>query len=65
MAPIDRSELSALAHGVGEMARQSAVLGERLDGDGAAEAATALYEAERSLQMAERALERARRSLGP
>ena len=63
MPSLDQAQLSALADGVLDIARQVAALGEDLDGGVSSEAANSLFEAERSLRMAERAIERARRSL--
>ncbi len=63
MATLSASQLSALAAGIDDLSVRAAQLADELSGDGAAEAATAIYEAERSLLMASRSLARARRAL--
>lgn len=63
MASLDHTQLSALAAGVDDLAHRAAELAESLDQGPTAEAAVAMYEAERSLAMAARAVERARRTL--
>lgn len=58
---LDAARLSSLAAGVDELAQRAAALAADLDGGLYAEAAVALFEAERSLAMAGRAVDRARR----
>jgi len=64
MGSLDHAKLSAMAAGVEDLARRSGELAAELEGGRTAEAAVALFEAERSLVMAGRAVERARRVLG-
>ena len=62
MASLPEAQLSAISSGLDETIGRVAELGESLDHGGAADAANALFEAERALKMAARALARARRS---
>lgn len=59
--PLESARLSSLAAGVDELSRRAGELASEFDGGLNAEAAVALYEAERSLAMASRAVDRARR----
>lgn len=58
---LDAARLSSLAAGIDDLSRVAGDLAGELDGGRYAEAAVALYEAERSLAMAGRAVARARR----
>ncbi len=64
MSSLDRAQLSAIAASIDDAIVRVAALGEQLDTGGTADAANALFEAERSLTMATRALERAGKALG-
>lgn len=64
MSSLDRAQLSAIAASIDDAIVRVAALGEQLDAGGTADAANALYEAERSLTMATRALDRAGKALG-
>lgn len=64
MSSLDRAQLSAIASSIDDAIVRVAALGEQLDTGGTADAANALFEAERSLTMATRALERAGKALG-
>lgn len=63
MASLDAAQLSSIASGIEDLADRSAALAEDLDTADTAEAANALFEAERSLRMAMRAVERGQRVL--
>lgn len=63
VASLDRTQLSSIADGVDDLTRRVAHLAEQLEERHQADAAGALFEAERSLRMASRAVERARRAL--
>ncbi|HMS88931.1 MAG TPA: hypothetical protein PK748_02870 [Acidimicrobiales bacterium] len=58
---LDTARLSSLSAGVDDVARRAGELAGELEGGLYAEAAVALFEAERSLAMAGRAVDRARR----
>lgn len=58
------AQLSAIAAAIDDLAARSAALADAVEGEGASEASSALFEVERSLQMAGRSVDRARRSLG-
>ncbi len=64
MSSLDRAQLSAITASIDDAMVRVAALGEQLDSGGTADAANALFEAERSLAMATRALERAGKALG-
>ena len=62
--PPSEAELSSLAAQLDELGRRVAATGEALDTEDTADAAGALFEAERGLRSAARSLARARRLLG-
>lgn len=64
MSSLDRAQLSAIAATIDDATTRVAALGEQLDAGGTADAANALFEAERALTMATRALDRANKALG-
>lgn len=58
---LDHARISSLASAVDELSSLAGDLAAALEGGRTAEAAVALFEAERSLKMAGRAVERAKR----
>jgi hypothetical protein len=63
MSSLTDSKLSAVASSLEDLSARVARLAEELDGTGASESASILFEVERSVDMAKRSVDRARRSL--